>query len=279
MAKIVKVRTGDYSGVKTAYAGSHSPRPREKWIISIEKNLDWAEVLSEPEEVMLPPLGAPSLVRRMTAEDFKKLNQRKKEEAEIESFIKDYIEQNHMNMKLIKAHFYIDRSKLIVYFSSETRVDFRALVKTLAKKFHTRIEMKQIGPREAAFIYGGIGVCGRPVCCHTLGYRTRSVPLASAREQFLQPNPSKISGICGYLMCCLMHEVETYKEEFKNYPRLGSVVEFEKEGEKKIGVLRSLNVFTKIATVDVEGEGMTTINLEETTLKKKLLPGKTRGES
>ncbi len=130
-------------------------------------------------------------------------------------------------MKLIDVEYTFDNNKVIFYFTAEGRVDFRELVKDLATIFKTRIELRQIGVRDEAKMIGGLGPCGRPLCCSTFLGDFASVSIKMAKEQSLSLNPTKISGICGRLMCCLNYEQSTYEEIRKELPRVGSVVETE----------------------------------------------------
>lgn len=158
------------------------------------------------------------------------------------------IQERRLPMKLIDAEFSFDRSKVIFYFTAEGRVDFRDLVKDLANVFKTRIELKQIGVRDEAKMLGGLGPCGRALCCATYLKDFEPVTIKMAKEQNLPLNPTKISGLCGRLMCCLGYEYKTYKELMKGLPREGETVKTEKGVGKVVGI----NAIKRSATVELE---------------------------
>ena len=151
-------------------------------------------------------------------------------------------------MKLVDAEYTLDRSKLVFYFTADNRVDFRELVKDLASQFHTRIELRQIGVRDETKILGGIGICGRVLCCHSHLSEFIPVSIKMAKEQNLSLNPGKISGVCGRLMCCLKHEEETYEELNRRLPNTGDYVTTD-DGLK--GEVSSVNVLRQLVKVIV----------------------------
>ena len=153
-------------------------------------------------------------------------------------------------MKLINAEYTFDNSKILFYYFSDGRVDFRELVKDLAAIFHTRIEMRQVGVRDEAKLRGGIGICGRPLCCNTYMPDFQPVSIKMAKEQNLSLNATKISGVCGRLMCCLKNEEETYEELNRNLPLVGDEVTI--IAEKRTGVVSSVNVLRQLVKVIVE---------------------------
>ena len=158
-------------------------------------------------------------------------------------------------MKLIDAEYTFDNNKLLFYFTADGRIDFRELVKDLASVFKTRIELRQIGVRDETKILGGIGVCGRPLCCNTFLSDFVPVSIKMAKEQNLSLNPTKISGVCGRLMCCLKNEEETYEELNSNLPGIGDFVQTDDglKGEvTSVSVLRQLVKVT--VTIDDEKE-------------------------
>ena len=152
-------------------------------------------------------------------------------------------------MKLIDAEYTFDNNKVLFYFTADGRIDFRELVKDLAAVFKTRIELRQIGVRDETKILGGIGICGRPLCCHTHLSEFIPVSIKMAKEQNLSLNPTKISGVCGRLMCCLKHEEETYEELNRRLPNVGDQVTT-KDGQK--GEVHSINILRQLVKVVVE---------------------------
>ena len=159
------------------------------------------------------------------------------------------IQKHELEMKLIDAEYTFDNNKVLFYFTADGRIDFRELVKDLASVFKTRIELRQIGVRDETKILGGIGICGRPLCCHTHLADFVPVSIKMAKEQNLSLNPTKISGICGRLMCCLKNEEDTYEELNRKLPNLGDFVTTD-DGLK--GQVSSVNVLRQLVKVVVE---------------------------
>ena len=175
-----------------------------------------------PESVIIPPLKG--ITRPATEEDLVRDGENRKAEMDAALICKRKIKSHGLEMSLVAVEYTFDRSKLIFYFTCESRVDFRELVKDLASTFHTRIELRQIGIRDEAKIMGGLGICGRKFCC--AGFLTDfvQVSIKMAKEQNFSLNSSKVSGACGRLMCCLRYEHETYEDAIKRTPPTGSVV-------------------------------------------------------
>ncbi len=165
------------------------------------------------------------VVRIATEEDIKKYNDNKLKEPEILKKTKEFSKNHNLELKVLEAEYTLDCSKLIIYFESEGRVDFRDLVKDLAEEYHTRIELRQVGSRDGAKVFGGIGPCGLIVCCQTFITEFDNVSVKMAKNQNLSLNPVKISGNCGKLLCCINYENETYKELRKHAPDTGDIVE------------------------------------------------------
>ncbi|MBD5452935.1 MAG: stage 0 sporulation family protein, partial [Lachnospiraceae bacterium] len=159
------------------------------------------------------------------------------------------IRKHELPMKLIDAEYTFDNNKVLFYFTADGRIDFRELVKDLASVFKTRIELRQIGVRDETKIVGGIGICGRPLCCHTHLSEFVPVSIKMAKEQNLSLNPTKISGVCGRLMCCLNHEEETYEELNRKLPNVGDFVTTA-DGLK--GEVHSVNVLRQLVKVIVD---------------------------
>ena len=178
-----------------------------------------------PEEEIVAPLK--SVIRVATKEDIEKHKENKEKEKEALAICLTKIEEHKLNMKLIDVEYTFDNNKVIFYFTADGRVDFRELVKDLATIFKTRIELRQIGVRDEAKMLGGLGPCGRTLCCTSFLGDFTSVSIKMAKEQNLSLNPTKISGICGRLMCCLNYEQSTYEEIRKRLPKVGSIVDTE----------------------------------------------------
>lgn len=192
-------------------------------IVETARGLELGHVLIKNMEVDESELKAPlkPIIRKSTEQDISKYKENQAKKPEAIRICQEKIQKHKLNMKLIDAEYTINGSKLIFYFSSDGRVDFRELVKDLASYFHTRIELRQIGVRDEARIMGGIGICGRPFCCHKWLHDFEPVSIKMAKQQNISLNPAKISGSCGRLMCCLNYENDTYKELSKGMPSEG----------------------------------------------------------
>jgi cell fate regulator YaaT (PSP1 superfamily) len=183
--------------------------------VKTELGLKLGEVVVEPKHIDFEPKclhGIMKALRKATADDIKRHGELIKLEEEAFRVCENKIEERELPMKLVGVEAVFDRSKILFYFRSETRVDFRELVKDLAHQFRTRIELRQIGVRDEARIVGGMGCCGRPLCCATFLREFTPVSIKMAKKQSLALNPTKISGQCGRLMCCIQYEYETYAE-------------------------------------------------------------------
>ncbi len=168
-----------------------------------------------------------NIVRIATEDDINNYENNKSEQDEIVANTKRFAKTHELEMKVLEAEYTLDRAKLIIYFESEGRVDFRELVKDLAEIYHTRIELRQVGSRDGAKVFGGIGPCGLIVCCKTFITQFDNVSVKMAKNQSLSLNPVKISGNCGKLLCCINYENELYTELRKNAPDIGDIVETE----------------------------------------------------
>lgn len=178
---------------------------------------------SVPDEQIIKPLK--QVIRPATEADVKKLEENKKKEKSAFSVCEEKILKHNLEMKLVDVEVSFDSSKMIFFFTAESRVDFRELVKDLAATFHTRIELRQIGVRDEAKKLGGLGICGQSYCCTRFLNDFQPVSIKMAKEQNLSLNPTKISGCCGRLMCCLKYEQDVYEKLNKITPRVGSVVD------------------------------------------------------
>jgi len=189
-----------------------------------------------------------SVIRIATAEDEKKIEENKVKEKEAYKICQEKIRKHGLDMKLIDVEYTFDRSKILFNFTSDGRVDFRELVKDLAGVFRTRIELRQVGVRDEARFLGGLGICGREFCCGGFLKDFDPVSIKMAKEQSLSLNPTKISGTCGRLMCCLKYEQSTYEYLHKISPRTGSIVSTTK-GE---GTVEDVNILTGKVKVRLE---------------------------
>jgi len=226
-----KIYFFDNTGV-TLKAGSNA-------IVDTARGLEFGEVAFPDREVKESSLVLPlrAVIRAATKEDIEHNRQNKIKEEEAFKICQGKIEHHKLEMKLIEAQYSFDNSKLLFYFTSANRVDFRELVKDLASVFRTRIELRQIGIRDEAKIMGGLGACGRALCCATFLSDFAQVSIKMAKEQNLSLNSGKISGCCGRLMCCLQYEYPTYVEESKRTPPVDATVKT-REG---VGVVTESN--------------------------------------
>lgn len=197
-----------------------------KVIVETARGIEFGECVIGCKEVEESEIVAPlkSVIRVATEEDIRKHNENKEKETEAFQICLEKIEKHELKMKLIDVEYTFDNNKVIFYFTADGRVDFRELVKDLAAIFRTRIELRQIGVRDEAKMIGGLGPCGRTMCCSTFLGDFAPVSIKMAKEQNLSLNPTKISGICGRLMCCLNYEQETYEKIRKRLPKPDSIV-------------------------------------------------------
>ena len=220
-------------------------------IVETARGVEYGTVVCDPKEVeedqVIQPLKP--VLRVATEKDDEQEKNNKIKEREAFKICLEKIRKHELEMKLIDAEYTFDNNKVLFYFTADGRIDFRELVKDLAAVFKTRIELRQIGVRDETKILGGIGSCGRPLCCHTHLSEFVPVSIKMAKEQNLSLNPTKISGVCGRLMCCLKHEEETYEELNRSLPNVGDYVNCN-DGVK--GEVHSVNVLRQLVKVIVE---------------------------
>lgn len=207
---------------------------------------------SVPDNKIVAPLK--KVVRIATEKDLEKMEANRKKEAEALSVCEELVAAHKLDMCLTRAEYAFDGSKILFYFTSDGRVDFRELVKSLAARLHTRIELRQIGVRDEAKMLGGIGLCGQPFCCSRFLSDFQPVSIKMAKEQGLSLNPTKISGSCGRLMCCLKYEQDAYEHLIKTTPGIGAVV----KTYSGTGVVSDVNLITGNLMVKFEGNEIPT---------------------
>ena len=220
-------------------------------IVETARGVEYGQVVLGPKEVdeeqVVQPLK--DVIRIATEKDNTKEANNRRKEKEAYDICLQKIKSHGLEMKLINVEYTFDNNKVLFYFTADGRIDFRELVKDLAAVFKTRIELRQIGVRDETKILGGIGICGRALCCHTYLSEFAPVSIKMAKEQNLSLNPTKISGVCGRLMCCLKNEQETYEYLNKKLPSTGDLVTTP-EGLK--GEVQSLSVLRQLVKVIVE---------------------------
>lgn len=199
------------------------PTPGDFVIVETSRGVEFGEVVTAVHEINDAQLQSPlkKVMRIASEQDMQHANDNKAAEKEAYAICQKKISEHKLDMKLVSVEYTFDNSKLLFYFTANGRVDFRSLVKDLAGVFKTRIELRQIGVRDEAKMLGGLGPCGRPICCGTFLGDFQPVSIKMAKEQNLSLNPIKISGVCGRLMCCLKYEQDNYEQTRKRMPRVG----------------------------------------------------------
>ena len=251
MTKVIGVRFRTAGKIYFFSPGKLEVETGDKVIVETARGVEFGSVVTGPKEVEDDKITQPlkSVIRLATDEDKKKEEKNKEKEKEAFKICLEKIHKHGLEMKLIDAEYTFDNNKVLFYFTADGRIDFRELVKDLASVFRTRIELRQIGVRDETKIRGGIGICGRPLCCHTYLSEFAPVSIKMAKEQNLSLNQTKISGVCGRLMCCLKNEQETYEELNKKLPGTGDMVTLP-DGLQ--GTVHSVNVLRQLVKVIVE---------------------------
>ena len=251
MYEVIQVRLREAGKVSYFSTSGLRPAVDSCVIVQADRGLDYGLVVSDPEiildaEVVEEPLR--KIIREATPQDLAQIEKNKKKVKEIIGTCEQKIKEHKLPMKLIDAEYSFDRSRVVFYFTAEGRVDFRELIKDLAAIFKARIELKQIGVRDEARFLGGFGPCGRVLCCASFLKDFDAVTIKMAKEQNLPLNPTKISGLCGRLMCCLGYEYSTYKNLMKGLPHEGETVKTEKGPGKVV----SINALKRAVMVELE---------------------------
>lgn len=248
MIRVIGVRFRTAGKIYYFNPGKLNIKRNDHVIVETARGIEYGTVVGdpkdEPEDKVVQPLKA--VLRVATPKDDEQEAANKLKEKEAFKICLEKIRKHNLQMKLIDAEYTFDNNKVLFYFTADGRIDFRELVKDLASVFKTRIELRQIGVRDETKILGGIGICGRPLCCHTHLSEFAPVSIKMAKEQNLSLNPTKISGVCGRLMCCLKNEEETYEELNRRLPNVGDYVTTD-DGHK--GEVHSVNVLRQLVKV------------------------------
>jgi cell fate regulator YaaT (PSP1 superfamily) len=199
------------------------------------------------------------ILRQALEDEIQRVGWLRTDEERVRTLTRDKVASHKLKMKVTEAEWQFDRKKLIIYFTAERRVDFRALVRDLARTFRTRIELRQIGVRDEAALLGGVGRCGRELCCSTWLPALRPVSLQLAKDQRLSLNPSQISGCCGRLMCCLKYEHDAYVQARRRFPREGRSVKTRQGREKVVAV----DIWSETVTLLADGGARRKVTLKE----------------
>ncbi|MFH1655463.1 MAG: stage 0 sporulation family protein [Candidatus Omnitrophota bacterium] len=253
MDGLVQVKLRE-SGTLTYYLATDIATKIDHYVIvEAERGLDYGQVASEPMTEVKGKIAHPlrKIVRIASENDLKQIEENRKKIKEVIRTCAKKIEEHKLEMRLVEAEYSFDRTKIIFYFTAEGRIDFRNLVKDLAKIFKARIELRQIGVRDEAKLFGGYGSCGRELCCRRYLKSFEPVTIKMAKQQGLPLNPPKLSGVCGRLMCCLSYEHKTYRELSKKLPKEGDKISTP-EGKGKV---INVNILKRCVTAEVGTEG------------------------
>ena len=272
MTKVVGVRFRQVGKIYLFAPGKYSVETGQHVIVETARGVEYGQVVLGEREVedtaVIQPLKA--IIRVATPEDDERELKNREKEKEAFKICLEKIAKHNLDMKLIKAEYTFDNNKVLFYFTADGRIDFRELVKDLAAVFKTRIELRQIGVRDETKILGGIGSCGRPLCCATFLPEFNPVSIKMAKEQNLSLNPTKISGVCGRLMCCLKNEQDTYEELNSHLPNVGDSVT---TPDKLVGEVSSVNVLRQrvkvLITHDNDEKELKEYPVEELRFKRK----------
>lgn len=250
MIKVIGVRFRTAGKIYFFSPGGLELKAGDKVIVETARGVEFGSVVTGIKEVPDDQISQPlkPVIRIATQDDVRREAKNREKEKEAFKICQEKIRKHGLEMKLIDAEYTFDNNKVLFYFTADGRIDFRELVKDLASVFRTRIELRQIGVRDETKIRGGIGICGRPLCCHTYLTEFAPVSIKMAKEQNLSLNPTKISGVCGRLMCCLTNEEETYEELNSHLPSNGDHVTTP-EGLR--GDVQSVNVLRQLVKVVV----------------------------
>lgn len=253
MARVIGVRFRDNGKIYYFASEQFEVEVGQNVIVETARGVEYGRVVLGNREIHDEKIIATlkPVIRIATPEDDKIQENNKEKSKEAYKICIEKIKKHKLAMKLIDCEYTFDNNKVLFYFTADGRIDFRELVKDLAAVFRTRIELRQIGVRDETKIRGGIGICGRPLCCSTYLSEFAAVSIKMAKEQNLSLNPTKISGVCGRLMCCLTNEEETYEELNSQLPSVGDMVT---TPDQLSGVVHSLSVLRKQVKVIVNLE-------------------------
>lgn len=253
MIKVIGVRFRNAGKIYYFSPGNMEIKTGDHVIVETARGIEYGYVVLGSRDVeeskVIQPLK--SVIRMATKDDKNKEQLNRAKEKDAFKICQEKIRKHNLEMKLIDVEYTFDNNKILFYFTADGRIDFRELVKDLASVFKTRIELRQVGVRDETKIVGGVGICGRALCCHS--YLTEFIPVSikMAKEQNLSLNPTKISGVCGRLMCCLTNEEETYEVLNSQLPSVGDTVT---TSDELTGVVQSLSVLRGLVKVVVNLE-------------------------
>lgn len=236
-------------------------------VVETIRGLELGKVVSDEMEISNEDLVSPlkPILRVASQSDISKYEENLADEPIVLKKTSKLIKKNNLEMKLLNCEYTLDKTKLIIYFNAEGRVDFRELVKDLANEFHVRIELRQVGVRDGAKVLGGIGQCGRLTCCTTFLNEFQPVSIKMAKNQNLSLNPNNISGICGKLLCCIKYEDDNYKKFRESMPKIDSFVDTP-DGNAQV---KQLNYIMHSVQVELSNRNLVTYDISEIKFKDK----------
>lgn len=254
MPKIIGLQFRGSSMIYYFKNGKYALDVGDLCVVKTSLGLDIGKVVIPVQYIKPEKLEAPlkRVLRKANQNDCEKWKNIQMDEQEAGNVCHKKIKKYQLDMHLIRCKYLFDKSRLIFYFCADNRIDFRELVKELASIFKTKIELKQVGVRDKAKMVGGLGICGRPLCCSTFMSDFKPVPINVAKMQSVALNLSKISGTCGRLKCCLNFESQFYKEELKKYPKMGSHISIKEGKEGKVIEVNILSRYILMETVEKE---------------------------
>ncbi len=259
MAEVVGVRFKNVGKVYYFDPQGIQLAKNSRVIVETARGIECGEVAMTnrevPDETVVHPLK--KVIRAATEEDLATLESNREKEKKASQICQQKIAEHKLDMKLVDVEYTFDNNKILFYFTADGRIDFRDLVKDLAAVFRTRIELRQIGVRDEAKMLGGLGICGNPFCCSTFLGEFQPVSIRMAKEQGLSLNPTKISGTCGRLMCCLKYEQEAYEDLIRTTPRVGALVATP-DGK---GLVTEVSLLTGMLKIRLEKNDDNSINL------------------
>ena len=238
MHEVIQIRLREAGKICYFSTGRLKFNAGEYVIVEQDRGIDYGQVISETETVLDTAIEKPlrKIIRKTNPWDHRQIDKNKKKARELMTVCERKVSERRLPMKIVEAEYSFDRSKITFYFTAEGRIDFRELVRELANIFKARIELKQIGVRDEAKLIGGYGPCGKELCCVKFLKDFEAVTIRMAKDQNLPLNPTKISGLCGRLMCCLGYEHKNYRELIKGLPKLGQEIKTEKGKGKVISL-------------------------------------------
>ena len=250
MVKVVGIRFRNAGKIYYFGPGKLQLKAGMHAIVETARGVEMGTVMTDPREVSEESVVQPlkPVIRIATEQDEKQAEKNRQKEKEAFKICLEKIAKHKLDMKLVEAEYTFDNNKLLFYFTADGRIDFRELVKDLASVFKTRIELRQIGVRDEAKMLGGLGICGRPFCCSSFLGEFQPVSIKMAKEQGLSLNPTKISGTCGRLMCCLKYEQNAYEDLIRITPRVGAYVSTS-EGK---GTVTEISLLTGLVKVRLD---------------------------